>query len=324
MDGKHLTANERFYIERRLGEEKSLRQIASELGVAASTVSNEIRRNTLRDFDGIYCHSVAEKLAIERRAKAKAGSKFGKISGTAEQFIRERLRTHTSPDVISGELALKHQVSLSESTIYRYIKADRVNGGKLYKDLPHRGKPYNKKISSTDKVKIKNRVGIEERPIVANEKTEAGHWELDTIFGKDQKSFLLTLVDKATKTTIVRKLANKQADTIAAAFVQIAESTLYDFKTLTSDNGSEFAMHERISEITGAKFYFANPYHSWERGLNEHTNGLIRRFYPKGTDFNDVSDDDIAQLEHILNTRGRASLGYKAPNDLFLEKLRAA
>ena len=83
-------------------------------------------------------------------------------------------------------------------------------------------------------------------------------------------------------------------------------------------------MHERISEITGAKFYFANPYHSWERGLNEHTNGLIRRFYPKGTDFNVVSDDHIAQLEHILNTRGRASLDYKAPNDLFLEKLRAA
>ena len=135
---------------------------------------------------------------------------------------------------------------------------------------------------------------------------------------------MLTLVDKATKTTIVHKLAHKQAHTVAAAFVKIAESTLYDFKTLTSDNGSEFATHKRIAEITRTKFYFANPYHSWERGLNEHTNGLIRRFYPKGTDFNNVTDDDIAQLEHILNTRGRASLGYKAPNDLFLEKLRAA
>ena len=116
----------------------------------------------------------------------------------------------------------------------------------------------------------------------------------------------------------------KQAHTVADAFVQIAESTLYDFKTLTSDHGPEFAMHKRIAEITGAKFYFANPYHSWERGLNEHANGLIRRFYPKLTDFNHVTDDDIAQLEHILNTRGRASLGYKAPNDLFLEKLRTA
>ena len=324
MDGKHLTANDRFYIERRLGDDISLRQIARELEVAPSTVSNEIRRNTLPDFDGLYCHSAAEKLAIDRRVKAKAASKFSKIIGTTKQFIIDRLKTHSSPDVISGELALKCQVSLSESTIYRHIKADRANGGELYKDLPHRGKPYNKRISSTDKVKIKNRVGIKERPIVANEKTEAGHWELDTIFGKDQKSFLLTLVDKATKTTIVRKLANKQAHTVATAFVQIVESTLYDFKTLTSDNGSEFAMHEKIAEITGAKFYFANPYHSWERGLNEHTNGLIRRFYPKGTDFNNVTDDDIEQLEHILNTRGRASLGYKAPNDLFLEKLRAA
>ena len=209
MDRKHLTANDRFYIERRLGDDISLRQIARELEVAPSTVSNEIRRNTLPDFDGLYCHSAAEKLAIERRVKAKAASKFSKIIGTTKQFILDRLKTHSSPDVISGELTLKCQVSLSESTIYRHIKADRTNGGELYKDLPHRGKPYNKKISSTDKVKIKNRVGIEERPVIANEKTEAGHWELDTIFGKDQKSFLLTLVDKATKITIVRKLANK-------------------------------------------------------------------------------------------------------------------
>ena len=109
-----------------------------------------------------------------------------------------------------------------------------------------------------------------------------------------------------------------------AAFENVVATTLYEFKTLTSDNGTEFTNHTKISEITGADFYFANPYSSWERGLNEHTNGLIRRFFPKGTDFNNVSDEDIAKVEHILNTRGRASLGYKTPNEVFLEYLQAA
>ena len=108
------------------------------------------------------------------------------------------------------------------------------------------------------------------------------------------------------------------------AFRDIEANTFCEFKTLTADNGPEFAQHMAITQVTGAKVYFARPYHSWERGLNEHTNGLIRRFYPKGTDFNEVSDEDIARLEHILNVRGRKSLGYLSPNEVFLEYLHAA
>ena len=141
---------------------------------------------------------------------------------------------------------------------------------------------------------------------------------------ESRSSTLLTLVDKATKSAIIRKLPDKRAETVAAAFQNIVNNTLYEFKTITSDNGTEFALHDEIAKVTGAAFYFARPYHSWERGLNEHTNGLIRRFYPKGTDFNQVNDEDIAQIEHILNTRGRASLGYKSPNDVFLEHLLVA
>ncbi|PAV02267.1 IS30 family transposase [Arsenophonus sp. ENCA] len=145
-----------------------------------------------------------------------------------------------------------------------------------------------------------------------------------TVFGKDQKSFLLTLADKATKQIIIRKLPNKRADTVVDAFLDIVANTFCDFKTLTADNGSEFSMHKQITEITGANVFFARPYHSWERGLNEHSNGLIRRFYPKGTDFNSVTDNEIAELEHILNTRGRKSLGYFSPNEVFLAHLMAA
>ncbi|RSD28576.1 IS30 family transposase [Vibrio pectenicida] len=246
------------------------------------------------------------------------------MSAATAAFSRLFSISCAPPDVISGELNLKHDIQISESTIYRYIQRDREQGGLLYQLLPHRGKPYKTHSGSGDRVNIKNRVGIENRPEIADEKTELGHFEIDTIFGAGQKSFLLTLVDKMSKSVVIRKLANKQANTVVEAFKDVHGSTFYDFKTLTSDNGSEFAAHEDIADITGSDFFFARPYHSWERGLNEHTNGLIRRFYPKGTDFNKVSEEEIAELEHILNTRGRASLGYRSPNDVFLEHLMAA
>ena len=324
MGKPKLTSEQRFYIEKELGEGLSRRKIAKKLNVSPSTISREINRNTLDSFNGVYCWKVADNTAKERRANAKTEQAFRGITDFVDDFICKRLEVHTSPDVISGELNLKHDIQISESTIYLYIQQDREQGGELYKQLPHRGKPYKTKTSSGERVNIKNRVGIEKRPAIVDEKTELGHFEIDTIFGAEQKSFLLTLVDKMSKSVIIRKLDNKQAETVVEAFKDIDSSTFYDFKTLTSDNGSEFAAHENISEVTGADFFFARPYHSWERGLNEHTNGLIRRFYPKGTDFNEVSDEDIAKLEHILNTRGRASLGYRSPNDVFLEHLMAA
>lgn len=124
-------------------------------------------------------------------------------------------------------------------------------------------------------------MGIEERPAEADLKQQPGHFEIDTVFGKDQKSFLLTLADKATKQVIIRRLPNKRAETVVEAFRDIMANTFCHFKTLTADNGSEFSMHKQITEITGADVFFARPYHSWERGLNEHSNGLIRRFIQK-------------------------------------------
>nr|WP_282435615.1 IS30 family transposase [Piscirickettsia salmonis] len=218
----------------------------------------------------------------------------------------------------------EHNIQVSESTIYRYIHEDREKGGELYKSLPHSGKPYKKKVKSGDKTKIPNRVGIEQRPAIADEKTEFGHFEIDTIVGRDHKSYLLTLVDKANKMCCIRKMANKCAETVVETFRSIVASTFFDFKTITSDNGTEFAGHEDISKITDADFYFARPYRSCDRGLNEHTNGLIRRFLPKGTDFNEISDAKIAKIEHTLNARRRASLDYRAPNHVFLENLMAA
>ena len=147
--------------------------------------------------------------------------------------------------------------------------------------FPHRGKTYkrSKAIHST----IKNRTDISERPKIADEKTQIGHVEIDTIVGKNHQSNLLTIVDKASKVVTIRKIENKSADAVIKGFQDIHNSTFYEFKTITSDHGTEFSGHETIAEIMDADFYFAKPYSSWERGLNEHTNGLIRRFLPKGT-----------------------------------------
>ncbi len=249
---------------------------------------------------------------------------FNKFQKRKKMLIHQRLSTHTSPDVISQELIREHNIQVSESTIYRYIYDDRERGGELYKNLPHSGKPYKKKVSRGDQTKIPNRVGIEQRPAIADEKTEFGHFEIDTVVGRDHQSYLLTLVDKANKMCCIRKMPNKQAKTVINTFMNVVGSTFFDFKTITSDNGTEFAGHEAISKITEADFYFARPYRSCDRGLNEHTNGLIRRFLPKGTDFNEVSDKEIAKIEHTLNTRRRASLNYRSPNHVFLEYLMAA
>ncbi|QGP57031.1 Transposase, IS30 family (plasmid) [Piscirickettsia salmonis] len=208
---------------------------------------------------------MASRCAQEKRSNAKQGQDFQKISEKAKVLIHERLSTHTSPDVISKELIQEHNIQVSESTIYRYIHEDREKGGELYKSLPHSGKSYKKKVKSGDKTKIPNRVGIEQRPAIADEKTEFGHFEIDTIVGRDHKSYLLTLVDKANKMCCIRKMANKCAETVVETFRSIVASTFFDFKTITSDNGTEFAGHEDISKITDADFYFARPYRSRKR-----------------------------------------------------------
>lgn len=323
MQGKHLTQKERFYIEKRRGEGINQSSIARELDLPRSTISRELRRNTDPTFKGIYSCRRAETLARERRHKLVPDNAFHQLEPHIQDFIRQKLSTHTSPEVISGRLKQDFNISLSKNTLYRYIRQERLAGGKLYQKLPHRGKRYSYNSEQPIRSPIPNRVGIEHRPAEADLKQKLGHFEIDTIFGKDQKSFLLTAVDKASKQVIIRKLPNKRAETVVAAFRDIEANTFCQFKTLTADNGSEFAQHEQITQITGAQVYFARPYHSWERGLNEHTNGLIRRFYPKGTDFNQVTESQIAELEHILNTRGRKSLGYRSPNEVFLTHLQA-
>ncbi len=197
---------------------------------------------------------------------------------------------------------------------------DRKNGGALYEGLRHRGKKAKEKQSRTE-AKILNKCCISQRCEEANNKSKPGHWEIDTVFGLKQKSFLLTLVDRCSKFSIIRKLPNKEAETVRAALQDIIDNTLLPFKTITSDNGSEFAAHVQITKDNQVKFYFAHAYSSWERGLNEHTNGLIRDFLPKKTDFRLVDDSYIQFIENNLNNRPRKVLQFKTPKEAMVQYL---
>ena len=322
MSYTHLTDKERFYIEKRLTEKVKITRIAKELGRSVSTISREIKRNTDNDF-GFYSGLRAENLSIETQKKAIRKIKaIDNLPKNQLEIMLSMLYLRVSPKQICGRLKREHQISINVKTFYLYIAEDRIRGGKLYTYLRHRGKPYKAINSTGSKSRIPNRVSIHNRPEVANLKQVPGHWEIDTVYGKDQKSFLLTLTDKATKFEIIRKIPNKEAQTVYNEMHNIIATTLLPFETITSDNGTEFSMHQEIAKISNALFFFADSYSSWQRGLNEHTNGLIRDFLHKGYDFRNEPDSLFLSIQNNLNNRPRESLNYLTPVEAMTNYLK--
>jgi len=321
MAYKHFSSNERFYLEQRLSFGDSVYKIAKELGRHKSSLYNEINRNTDQSF-GFYSGLRADNIAKERQALTVRKQKFfANVDKKTMELINTEFKVRSSPDQISAKLKNDLHVEVSQQTIYRHVWCDRDNGGKLYEDLRRRGKKY--RIKSAKKETIKNKQSIEKRALFNVLEKEIGHYEIDTIFGLDQKSFLLTIVDIATKYTIIRKIPNKEALTVYNEMKNVFATTLLPFKSITSDNGTEFAEHVAIAKAGGIDWYFCHPYSSWERGLNENTNGLIRDFYQKRTDFRLVPDKDIIVLQNILNNRLRKKLNYQTPSQAMVKHMMA-
>ena len=324
MAYKQLAKSERYYIETRKANNPLIsgRTLAKEMNRSHTSINRELKRNTDENF-GFYSGIRAETLAIERKKEVNLKTrKMQNLADDASLFVFSSLQERTSPEQLCGRLKVLFGLKISHPTLYKYINEDKRNGGKLYLSLRHGKKKYRKKLNKDNACAVINKKNIAQRPAVANDKREPGHWEIDTIFGLDQKSYLLTLTDKATKFEIVRKIANKEAATVLAEMEKIIAFTLLPFKTITSDNGTEFALHSSIEKITGSEFYFADAYSSWQRGLNEHQNGLIRDFYPKKTDFREVSDADIAKVERNLNNRPRKALGFLTPAEAMLNYVK--
>jgi len=259
------------------------------------------------------------KMAAERR-KRVIPSRF---TEKAKNLIKEKLKMGWSPEQISARLKRDHKIKISYELIYQYIDKDRKNGGNLYNYLPHRGKKYKKRNIKTRKVwkSAVKRKPISERPAKVAKKKEIGHWEGDTIVGKDHRGGLGTFVEMKSMYTVIRKVRDKSSEEMKNAILKSFNGCSDIMKTLTVDNGTEFALHDKISEGLGTGVYFATPNSPWERGLNENTNGLIRRIFPKGTDFTRVSEREIIRVQYLLNNRPRKRLNFMTPKEVFIKEI---
>jgi len=312
---RKLTLEQRYQISALLKVGTNKAQIAREIGTARSTVSREINRNKRRY---IYNPEVAHSKSKKRRKCAKKNKRFAL---SLQKIVRKKIEMDWSPEQVSGFLKRRHLASISHQAIYDWIQKDRLNGGTLYKHLRH-GKKKRKRYGSKEtRGQIKNRVSIDERPDIVSEKMRIGDWEIDTVVGKNQKGVLVTVVERKTKFTLIGRASNRKADTVKEVTVDIMSAYKNKIHSITGDNGKEFATHEQVSAALDCQFFFAHPYSSWERGLNENTNGLIRQYFPKGTDLRFVTKDDVLAVADKLNSRPRKTLGYRTPREAFVEIL---
>lgn len=302
MKYRHLTLEQRSQIEELVSSNLSLRQVGEAVGVHASTISRELRRNGSKRYN----YLLAERESRIRRHEAS--SQFKKLKGDLEQKVLDGLYQLWSPEQISGRLKLEG-ISISPEAIYQYV---RKKG--LRRNLRHRGKKHKpKKVNEASVNFIPNRIDISKRPSVIDDKIRVGDWEGDTVISHKSHCALMTLVDRRSKYTIIRKIERKTANNVNHAALKALKQLKLPVHSITFDNGKEFAKHQELARKLKTNIYFARPYKSCDRGLNEHTNGLIRQFLPKKSDFKVVSEHNIKIIENFLNTRPRKVLNYLAP-----------
>lgn len=309
----HLTYAQRSQITILKDRGESANKIAKALKVHHTTVTREVKRNS---ENSTYHQEKAQAKSEFRKSSHSKAKK--KMKPELVAMIKQKLELQWSPVQISGFLKKRSIEEISHETIYKYIWEDKRHGGLLYKHLRHQGKKYNKRGHKlAGRGCIIARIDIDQRPQIVEEKSRLGDWELDTIIGTQGEDVLISMVERASKLTRLVKVNRKTADNVSKALIQALEPMKAFVETLTADNGLEFAYHQKVSARLSAGFYFAKPYHSWERGLNEHTNGLIRQYFPKKTNFADVTDEDIKRVEILLNNRPRKVLDFENPIERF-------
>ncbi len=319
MKYRQLTENERYTLStlRKQGFNQS--QIAKMLGRHRSTISREIHRNSCT-IDKAYRPSKAQRRTRSRRSKSRRNQRI-----TNEQFmiVRKLLIKDWSPEQIHGYLKSKGKTTISHESIYRYIWQDKAKGGQLWKHLRQSPKQRRKRYGAYDsRGRVAQKRHISERPASVETRETCGHWEIDTVMGKGSKHGIVTLVERKTGYTLIGQLNDRTTTSLNIRTIQIMRKFNGLFTSITADNGTEFNQYKVIERETKTRFYFANPYHSWERGTNENTNGLIRQYLPKGTSMAKLTQTRCNAIAKKLNTRPRKRLGFKTPEECFVEYYR--
>lgn len=310
-----ITLDERYAIAGYRQSGLSVRAIASKLRRAPSSIAREITRN--RCADGAYRPSKADSRTRGRRSRSRRNSQFSRDDW---ELIEHLIGLDWSPDQVAGWLKLHGHLSISYETIYLYVWADKAAGGQLWRHMRQAAKKRRKRYGSRDsRGRLAGKRHISERPAEVEGRKTLGHWEIDTIKGDSQGAHtVVTMVERATGFTLMGKLERHTAEQCAKRSIELIEAQCGRVTTITADNGTEFHSYASVEAATGVEYYFATPHHSWERGTNENTNGLIRQYLPKRQSMAQITQDDCEAIAAKLNSRPRKRLGYRTPEECYV------
>ena len=315
MKKVHLIPEQRYTISAMHKQGCTQKQIAEAIGKDKSVVSRELKRNA--NNKGKYSFEYAQDMACLRKRRMK---KPRKLHSWLKKEVIGLVMQDWSPQQIKGRLKLENKPFVSHETIYKIIRQDKANGGILYKhtrhQLKHRKRPVGKKIA------IKNRVTIDQRPQIVDAKQRFGDWEIDTIVGENNKGAIVTLVERKTAFMMMEKLKKgKNAKELSKVVIRLLIAYIRQVHTITGDNGTEFADHQTIAKMLKTNFFFTHPYSSWEKGLIENTNKLVRQYIPKKTNFSKLNEQQIKDIQYKINNRPREKLNFYSPKEIFFLNL---
>jgi IS30 family transposase len=314
---RQLSQEERYNIVALLKTHISLSAIAREIGRSPSTVTRELKRN-LRPVYDRYSPDIAHSYATARRKRCRRGSNFSHTQWSLVLFL---LQNKFSPEQISNTLKRFKLFNISHETIYQYLLYDKKKGGMLHKNLRIVPKRRRKRYNSYDsRGRLAGKRPITDRSDRINNRLELGHWEGDTVVGRDRHHCIVTLVERKTGFVIIKKITARTVEQVNEACISAIKEHGSRFRTITFDNGTEFHGYKELEKHYPITCYFAAPYHSWERGTNENTNGLIRQYLPKRSCMKSVTQSDCNRIAYALNTRPRKRHCYKTPEELYYGK----
>jgi IS30 family transposase len=313
LNYQHLSQQERYTITALLKTGLSYSAVACKLGRNKSTISRELNRN--RRPTGYYTAPVAHSYATARRKRTRRGTHF-----TADQWriVLYLIKLDYSPEQASHIIKAFYGFSISHETIYLYLLYDKKMGGTIYKHLRIVPKRRRKRYNSYDsRGRLAGKRMIQDRPIEIESRKSPGHWEGDTVIGRDRHHCIVTLVERKTGFLIIKKIKARTVEEVNRVCINAIREHGRNFKTITFDNGTEFHGYNTLEELFPVTCYFATPYHSWERGTNENTNGLIRQYIPKKSCMKAITQADCDRIAYKLNTRPRKRLGFRTPHELY-------
>jgi IS30 family transposase len=316
MSYHQITAAERYTLALLRRQGLTAAAIARVMGRHRSTIGREVRRNRKR-YDGGYRPEVADWYARGRRSRSRRNARFGSADW---RLVDRCLAAWWSPEQIAGRLALEGRLSISHETIYRHVWDDRQQGGTLYTHLRGARKQRRKRYGSYDsRGRLAGKRMISERPASVEGRRQIGHWEGDTMLGAGQAApCVATLVERKSGFVQLGQLPRRTQGAVTRRVTQLIRRQPRPVRTMTVDNGTEFHDYAAIEAQTSTRFYFATPHHSWERGTNENTNGLLRQYLPKGQSMAHLTQRDCDRIAQHLNRRPRKRLGYRTPEECYV------